>query len=801
MLGSQEREKRIVELGIQRYRNRVSKSRIRETSAGRRVFENSVGVVADELERWLGEINWKKIGRKASVVPYLRQLPVGVSATIAVRRTLDRLGQRSVQTYSSLAHGVGRALEEEAQLRKFRREGQAHMRKVMLRFGPLGYTVVLRKARESMRILGIDWEPWPREMRVKVGARLLDIILNHTGVFELAYRPITKHGRKVNEALVVLTAEFLEWLRKAHTHHEILTPYHMPLPVPPADWAGPFGGAYHTEFLPNTPVLSLKGSGKKHLDLLGKTEMPEVYSALNKVQNTPWEVNSDIHFMVKHIWEAGIELGGIPSRFEQPLPEWGDWERGSDAHQAWKVEARHVREKNRKDRGMRLYCAKTLFMAEEIGAGPFYFPHHMDFRGRFYPIPYFLQPQGPSFARSLLRFAEGKLITDPEAVKWFKIHGANCYGKDKVSFQDRVKWVDENEGLILQIHQDPLDCQDWTEADKPWEFLAWCLEYGAWKEDPQNFKSKIPVAMDGTTNGLQIFSLLLRDPIGAEATNCVKADKPQDIYQRVADRVIQMLKEKKEPYAGQWLRWLGPEGLPRAAVKRQVMTVPYGCTKHACRNYLLEWFMENSPNMKPHPWPSDFYMPCIWLTDVIWDAIGDIVSGARKAMEWLQAVAMVCVEQDRAPVWTTPTGMAVLQDYRAFKSKTIRTTAGDKVRHISSRFSTKELSPTKSRNGISPNFVHSLDASAMVRTVEKSSSRGVRHFAMIHDSFGTLAADAPILAESLREAYADIFSGNLLEDFKSEVQPQLEPGTELPDPPEQGSLDPNEVLDAPYFFA
>lgn len=796
MLGSLQREKRIVDLGIQRYRNRVAKGKIAQTAAGRRVFEHAVGTVADELERWLKDK--KLVGKQAAAAPYLRQLPPGVSALIAVRCSLDQAGALKSCSYSRIAHAIGKNLEEEAQLRRFKRYGQAHLRKILLRYGRRGHTVVFRKVREAMPIFGIDWEPWPKEQRVRAGARLMDIIVSHTGIFELTYK-FNRWKSKV--PYVIPTGEFLEWLREAHKANEILAPYHMPLPIPPAPWEGPYGGGYHTEVLPRTPILSLRRAGRKHLDLMGATEMPEVYQALNIVQNTPWEINPDISYMLRHFWEMGTEIGGLPSRFAEPLPEMTECEKGSPEHLDWKRRARYVREKNAKNKGMRIYVTKTLFMADEVGEGPFYYPHHMDFRGRFYPIPYFLQPQGPSFARALLRFSVGKPIINPEAVRWFKIHGANCWGKDKVSFQDRVSWVEENEELILRIAQDPMDCQDWSEADKPWEFLAWCLEYGAWKDDPSGFHSKIAVSMDGTTNGLQIFSLMLRDPVGAEATNCTPSDKPQDIYQRVADRVVEKLKTIKEPYAGQWLRWLGKEGLPRAAVKRQVMTVPYGCTIYACREYLLEWFEEAHKEMKQHPWPSDTYMPCIWLTDVIWEAIGEVVSGARQAMEWLQAVADECVKQERALVWTAPSGMPVRQDYRAMKSKVIRTCEGDRVRRISTLMTTKELSARKSRNGISPNLVHSLDAAALVKTVLKCSSRGVQHFAMIHDSFGTVAADAPIMAECLREAYAGIFSGNILEDFREEALAQLEPGTELPPTPEQGDLDPNEVIRAPYFFA
>ena len=55
----------------------------------------------------------------------------------------------------------------------------------------------------------------------------------------------------------------------------------------------------------------------------------------------------------------------------------------------------------------------------------------MDFRGRLYPIPVLLQPQGSDLAKGLLRFARGK-PADEKSIKCLEIHGANMYGYKKL---------------------------------------------------------------------------------------------------------------------------------------------------------------------------------------------------------------------------------------------------------------------------------------------------------------------------------------------------------------------------------
>src|SRR5438105_15649500 len=77
-------------------------------------------------------------------------------------------------------------------------------------------------------------------------------------------------------------------------------------------------------------------------------------------------------------------------------------------------------------------------------------------------------------------------------------------------------------------------------------FLAACLEWKRYKEEGPDFRSHLPVSMDGTCNGYQHLSALGRDPIGGRATNLVFADKPQDIYQDVCDEANALIARDAE---------------------------------------------------------------------------------------------------------------------------------------------------------------------------------------------------------------------------------------------------------------
>lgn len=166
-----------------------------------------------------------------------------------------------------------------------------------------------------------------------------------------------------------------------------------------------------------------------------------------------------------------------------------------------------------------------------------FFVWQIDFRGRAYPVQTLLNPQGGDLAKSLLLFDKEQKL-DKNGIKWFKIHGANLFGEvDKEVFEKRLEWIQDNEKNIIQSAKDPYNTTFWKKADEPFEFLAFCLEYEKYFNDPDNFYTSLPVAIDGSNNGLQHISTLLRDKKSAINVNVLPSDSIKDIYQIIADTV------------------------------------------------------------------------------------------------------------------------------------------------------------------------------------------------------------------------------------------------------------------------
>ena len=90
----------------------------------------------------------------------------------------------------------------------------------------------------------------------------------------------------------------------------------------------------------------------------------------------------------------------------------------------------------------------------------------------------------------------------------------------------------------------------------------------------------------------------------------------------------------------------------------------------------------------------------------------------------------------------------------------------------------------------------------MMLTVNRLHCDGLRHFAMIHDSYGVHACDVDLLNRVLREEFVRMYSEPVMMNFFKEVWlATRDSGVLLPGLPAPGTLDIQQVLSSPYFFA
>ena len=545
-------------------------------------------------------------------------------------------------------------------------------------------------------------------------------------------------------------------------------------------------------------------------------DMPEVYQAINTMQNTAFTINKKVYQVANTIFGNGSIVGKLPSTEDMPLPpKPKDISTNPVSRKEWKQKASIVHNYNATLKSKRLLITKLLGVADTYENEPeIYFPLQYDFRSRLYCVPMFLNYQGNDLAKSLLLFAKGKPLQTDEDLKSLAIHGANTYGEDKKPLEDRCKWVEDNEEAIIASAKDPHNHYEfWAKADEPYQFLAFCFEWEEFKssgEGEGDFVTHLPCYSDCTNSGLQIFSGMLRDETGGHATNLIKKDVPQDVYQEVANKTLELLKEMDDTiYKKMWLDY----GINRKTTKKVTMCIVYGLTQYSCRAYIEEHLKEmEEDKIKKCPFPKlkdGSGIPSVgqatnYLSKLVWKAIGEVIVSAKEAMLWLQTISRLVSANGLPVTFTTPTGFKVQMNYYEMRKQRIYTQMGESMvqKKVTIQHETKKIDSRKVSNAISPCFIHALDASLMQKAVCLASNNGVSSFACIHDSFGVLAPDVEKMKACVRQSFVDIFDGhNVLEDFCKEITLQVVKKKRhlIPALPKLRNLDIKGVLDSDYF--
>ena len=661
-------------------------------------------------------------------------------------------------------------------------------------------------------------EPWGNDVKMRIGLMLVNILITQTGAFHT--ETIRAHKTKTDTFLVV-NSEVLEWIEKENETVKSLMPQYWPTVIPPKPWTGVFGGGYYSKHI--KPLQLIRTDNRQYIEDLKGYQLTNVLKALNIVQETRWSINTDVLNVMNEVWDRDLQLGGLPPRIRlkpNPCPIDSKIKKEDMTEEQrikfdeWRIYAREIYNGELENKTKRIQTKILLQVANRFkDYDAIYFPHTLDFRGRMYPTPVFLNPQGTDRAKSLLRFSEGIAITEPEHASWLAIHGANCWGEDKVDFDARIDWVADNVDWILRIAEDPIANQEWADADEPYQFLAWCFEWFRFESEGYGFISHLPISVDGSCNGIQHFSAMLRDEEGGSAVNLLPQEKPSDIYGIVANNLNETLAsvpEDHEDYekAQTWLRY----GIDRTLTKRPVMVQPYGGTMQSCVSYIRAHVQDQPKDYikkifkKDASKISDYH---IFLGSYLWKSITKAIPQARIAMDWLKNMASVCSKNGLPMMWVTPSGFPVCQKYNNFTKRRIKTHLQGRIYHpIIYTREEDTIASRRQRQGIAPNFVHSMDASALCLYIIKAHDEyGIKNFMMVHDSYGTHAAQTVESSQALREAFVDMYDQHdVLREIYNDVRSLLstknpKAAEELPEPPEMGSLNIFDVLESPFFFA
>ena len=470
-------------------------------------------------------------------------------------------------------------------------------------------------------------EDWTSDEKVVLGVALLQMLLE-TATIQVkgeTYKTVPAftyskawigHYKSVGQ--IIMDQNLYNMIVKDKYYSlDVQTTRYKPMVVPPKEWSSTKKGGY--EVL-NCEFMRTHGCAVQQA-ALREADLSTVMDGLNALGQVPWKINKKVLEAAQRCWEEGIVLGDIPSQedFEVPTapvrPErrQNDDETGDDEYRRYRekmLKYRRIVQKNMDLNSLRSSAMLKLNQARQFE--PFekiYFPYNVDFRGRAYPVPPHLSNVGSDLCRGMLIFAESKPL-DRKGLYWLKVHLANLAGADKMSFDERAAFTDNNMDNVRACVDDPFGKNRWwMNLDDPFQGMATCNEIVAAIDsgDPESYECALAVHMDGSCNGLQHYAALGRDKVGGKAVNLCNFDEPQDVYVGVmhevirrvaeeADRMVdidisdpsEMSKAEREAIRDNRAAKLVNGLIDRGVVKRTVMTSVYGVTFIGAKKQIQE---------------------------------------------------------------------------------------------------------------------------------------------------------------------------------------------------------------------
>lgn len=734
-----------------------------------------------------------KSGIPAEIVSYLFTKALYNLMPLVHRKRLKRV---------TLCKKAGDMIHDEMRIRFFANEKNRKnlLKKLMATFDKRTYPREWRKRtiKNYFDAEKLNWSTWGDKEKLVVGYTLLIWFRDCTRLIDA---PRTSK-------FVDPTSALLDHVQQTIKNKELDLMLYKPMTIKPIPWTDNnlFRGNYLTDKV--KPYALVKGSGPRDVERMQKSDWSKIIPAINALAETPWRINTRMLDMLQWtLYERQGNVAGLPPANDIPLPpEPVGYRQDDEITKAHNKVCFLIHSENRENISKRLLVFATITVAQQFkGYKEIYFPHSLDSRGRAYPVPVFLQPQGPDYCKALLEFANGKSIESELHACWLAIAGANAYGKDKISLQERINWVQENQDeLIFSIARDPKRDVRWQEASEPFQFLRFCFEWLAFNEYGFGYKSHMVVPVDATCSGLQHYSAMLRDEVGGRSVNLVPGLDRQDIYQDVADRAIELLMEEGSDEARNLIKF----GIDRKTTKRQVMVVPYAGTFASCMNYTRDALNDKLKEGHQKLWSDEEHNShVVKLAQAIWQAIQDVVLKGREAMEWLSGLAREYSKHvnttsatsayDKRMSWVTPDGFEAIHLRLDSKKHQLDTYLDGRLR-LTYYKDIDALSPSDMALACAPNFVHSLDATLLRMSVMKALDIGIRDFAMVHDSFGVHASDMPVfLDQCVKPAFIEMYQRDILQDFADRLPSSMD----IPPKPERGRLVLEDVQHSEFFFS
>ncbi len=337
---------------------------------------------------------------------------------------------------------------------------------------------------------------------------------------------------------------------------------------------------------------------------------------------------------------------------------------------------------------------------------PFYFVWRYDKRGRSYSSGYDLNVQSNEYGKAMLSLYNKDYITNIDNIK---IAVANHAGHDKMTWQGRIDWFNQQLSFDVDAFDEPIL------GDKALR---------AYSDAKNGYKTGYVMSIDATASGLQIMAALSGCKDTARVCNMLNTGNREDVYQMIADKMNSRLN--------------GKYGVTRQDVKKPCMTTFYNSKATPER-------MFNGTQLEAFNSTLDGLMP--------------------GAMDVMEAVNHYWQYDSDVHQWTLPDGHVAKVPVTEMSDVRIEI---DELEHRTFTYRYNKQQPSENYRSLVANIVHSVDGYIAREMTRKCHGMGIE-LVHIHDCFVFSPDYLQAVSQTYREILADIADSDLLSDILSEI--------------------------------
>lgn len=618
-------------------------------------------------------------------------------------------------------------------------------------------------------------------------------------------------------SILSLTKDMEQYIKQSNPISVL--PISLPMIVPPKPFTDKTLGGYLLNDVEYEDKLFTIKEWYKIPSTINKVENNNIiYNVVNNIMKTPFKINKPLlNYLLDYNKDHGLLMDSNVQHSLTNIKRNKRQEKEYQRYLSKKTSEQYI-----------ILIAKLFANIPEI-----YFPVKLDQRGRLYATTAYFNYQASELAKALILFAipDTIEITNKNAIEYLKAYGANCYGNglNRKSYNKRLEWVDSNWDEIINFENSGLV----NKADNKYLFLAFCIEMRRYhvflsSENTHEFKTYLPIQLDGTCNGFQHLAMLSNETEIFKSLNLSSSKKhndPEDFYTHILEILTVHLENKKQkhitcrsPYYMvdsedkseknfikdkdieikdakkdnkyiESINRLLQAGINRNILKPSIMNKPYNATNKTLTKYIMDLLIfdrveKNKETNKNIYWykVNKNTNSCINISDIelLVENIEEIIyvkyPKIKLLTEYFKKIGIILNKLNLAIVWRLPSGLVVSQQYMAkktlkiepytFLSNSLTLTITDKIR----------IDKRKQISAFMPNLVHSLDAATLsllynsfYKTLKLENNKHV-NFYSIHDCYGVSAKYVETLIQMLRTIYIDIYSVNTyIQKFDEDV--------------------------------